>query len=315
MEADAYESMQAEGSQDDGQSFFIPESGTAFGASPQPTSGFGSAMNPEASAFTMTKSFGDNSNSPISKVFGDKAPPSFSTKFGETNPTFSTPFGGSTTPKPMFGQTESSGNLGIASTGTSTSFLPQADTQTANQDNSIASGPSAPFSFSQHTPFSVSTSPSISSPQPPSTFTNFNGFNFSQPTQPPPSTSPLPPTTFQFTKPVEPASANPSSIQRPDTTSFKFAGQTSTPFSQPTQAPLPSFATPSPPKGKSQIAAVTTSTNLNQRRTLSALYLLHNPRIGLQQQLHSLQCSHRPSSLEQQSRRHRPSNQLLSLPY
>ena len=117
-------------------------------------SGFGSAMNPEASAFTMTKGFGDNSNSPISKVFGDKAPPSFSTKFGETNPTFSTPFGGGTTPKPMFGQTESSGNSGIASTGTS-NVLSATELTHRLRTGTIALPvvQARQFSFSQHTPF------------------------------------------------------------------------------------------------------------------------------------------------------------------
>ena len=238
--------------EDDGQSFFIPETGNAFAAPSQPKSSFGSGFNPEAPTFTMTKNFGENPNSPIAKVFGEKATPQFGSKLGETAPSFSTKFGESTAataPKFSFGEPGSSGISGASSASPKTfASTPSANAQTLNtpsQDNS--SGPSARSSFGVNSPFTVSGPPTTSQGDHPTS--SFTGFNFAKPAQPPTSNSPLPSNAFQSNKASEPASARPPAVEPPTSTSFKFPSSTSAASSQALQAPLPAFSAPAPSKG------------------------------------------------------------------
>ncbi len=240
------QNMQTEEVQDDGQSFFIPETGNASTAPSQNTPTLGLGFNPEAPAFTMSKNFGENAYSPISKLFGEKSGPSTSAKFGESTPSFSMNHGNSTGwsgSKPTFAQPAASNASETTNASqpalTSTPFLPSAATQTPSQDS--GSGSSSAFELDRKSPFAVSPAPTTTSSE--QATSGFSGFDFAKPKPPPASTSPIPSSAFQFNKPTEPASVQPSANQPLNPTNFQFGLSTSALSSQTAQASLPTFTT------------------------------------------------------------------------
>ena len=254
-DAEEDQDMQTEEVQDDGQSFFIPETGNAFTAQSQNKPIFGSGLNPEASTFTMNKNFGENAYSPISRLFGDKAFTSTTVKSGENASSFSTRFGDSAG---SFG-TESNSGKPTTSTSleateasqpafASTPFLPSADAQTSSQDKASGSGATSGFGF--NSPFTTPSVPTTSSSE--QQTSGFTGFNFAKPAQPPSSSAPIPSTAFHFSKPTEPASVQSPVSQPSFSPAFKFEPSTSTPSLQAAQAPLPDFSALAQPKGTLQ---------------------------------------------------------------
>ena len=245
---DEYE-IQVDEIQDDGQSFFIPETNNNSTNFSQPTSSFGTGLNPQAPAFSMTKTFGQNVEPSISNVFGNNPAPSLSRKFGEAAQGTSTTFGQPSTSTSVIGQPATS-TAGAAKSASSTLFG-SSQAQTSNPPNQATSLGKTAFPTSGLDFKSAFTPPAhVPSTQSEENPSGFTGSNFTKTAEP----SPAKPDTsfggFQFTKPSEPPSAT-ASFNPPTTVpSFDFKPGSSDQLFSPTRFALPTSSAAAPLKGK-----------------------------------------------------------------
>jgi hypothetical protein len=262
--------FQVDEAQDDGQSFFIPESNNAFGATSQPRPAFGAGFNPEAPAFSLTKNFGENVNPEISKVFGTHAAPAFSAKFGE-----------SSTSTSIFGQQGARSSTQGSSAPLTSIFSkpaqPSAGEQPSNswgQEGGLGTNAVSTSAFTFKSPFAPSNSPTTTTTETPTP--TLTGFNFTKPTQPSTNNSGFSFGGNQIPQPSQPAQA-PSTFQPPPSLSFDLKTSAPTPSSQTPSKPPSAFPAAVPTAGmfssKSYSRTQCANMDLPQRRRLPSLYL------------------------------------------